>query len=168
MRGTMAFRHVWEISWWYLQAPNKSAGDRFFWPEPWRPSAEDLFSNVNNTIIAMTYIFKAIFMVRFKMFNPKKAQLMSNPNRKCPLHVNNYRIENPVKEQMEVSLLVLPHRWVEISFKGAEKEKKCMYVESNIQNLLKLRKYMKKVAGKTSWRDIWFLKVPASVKCVCS
>lgn len=102
------------------------------------------------------------------MLNPKKAQLMSNQNRKCPLQVNSYRIANRVEEQMELSLLVLPHRWVEISLKVAETEKKCMYVESNIQNLLKLHKYMKKVAGKTSWRDIWFLKVPTSVKCVCS
>lgn len=35
---------------------------------------------------------------------------MSNQNRKCLLHVNSYRIANPVEEQMEVSLLVLPHR----------------------------------------------------------
>lgn len=106
----MAFKQVLEVSWYYLKAPHKSAGDRFFWPGPWRPSAEYLFSNVNNTIISMTYIFKAVFIVWFKIVNPKKALLMSNQNIKYPLHVNSYMIANPVQEQMVVSLLILPHR----------------------------------------------------------
>lgn len=37
----------------------------------------------------MTYIFKAIFIVQFKILNPKKAQLVSNQNMKYPLHVNS-------------------------------------------------------------------------------
>lgn len=92
----------------------------------------------------MTYIFKAIFVVHFKMLNPKKAQLMSNQNIKYPLHVNSYMIANAVQEQMVVSLLILPHRWVETSFQAEETEKKRIYVESNIQNWLELHKYMKK------------------------
>ena len=83
----------------------------------------------------MSYIFKAIFIVQFKILNPKKAQLMSNQNIKYSLHVNSYMIANPVKEQMVVSLLILPHRWVEISFQAAETNKqKGIYVERNIRN----------------------------------
>lgn len=58
----------------------------------------------------MTYIFKAIFIVPFKILNPKKAQLMSNINIKYPLHVNSYMIANPVEEQMVMSLLILSYR----------------------------------------------------------
>lgn len=69
----------------------------------------------------MTYIFKAVFIVWFKIVNPKKAQLMSNQNIKYPLHVNSYMIANPVQEQMGQDLLILPHRWVEINFQTEKK-----------------------------------------------
>lgn len=49
-------------------------------------------------------------------------------------------IANPVEEQMVVSLLILPHRWVEISFQAAETEKKSAY--------------MWKVTYKISWNCI--------------
>lgn len=75
----------------------------------------------------MTYIFKAIFIVQFKILNPKKAQLTSKQNIKYSLHVNSYMIANSVEEQMVVSLLILPHRVVEIVFRQ-QRQKKGAYV----------------------------------------
>lgn len=137
-------------SWQYLKAPHKSAEGGFFWPRSWRPSAGQLFRNVNNTIISMTYIFKAVFLVQFKILNPKKALLKANQNIKQPLHVACYMIANPVWKQSVLPLLNLPHRSGNQNSKIRQK-KKCIQVESNIQNQLELDKHTKKqVTSKAS------------------
>lgn len=72
----------------------------------------------------MTYIFKAIFIVQFKILNPKKAQLTSKQNIKYPLHVNSYMIANSVEEQMVVSFVNFAPQGSGNSFQAAETEKK--------------------------------------------